>query len=82
MGKIMDRTICSRRGFLKSVGLASVGLAPFLKACDILPGKFQPGEVKMEAGTVRNNPAVSRRSLPPIDAAVPERLETAAFALG
>ncbi len=66
---------------MKGMGWAGLGLAPFLKACD-MGGNFQPGEVKLEAGMVKSDPGTPRGSIPPIDAAVPERTETATFALG
>jgi hypothetical protein len=36
----------------------------------------------LEAGMAKSEPGTPRRSIPPIDAAVPERTETATFALG
>ncbi len=81
MEEITAQPVWNRRGFLKLMGLAGVGLAPFLKAGDVA-GKFPAGEVNMKAGFEKESGDLSRRSLPPIDAAVPERVQTATFALG
>lgn len=66
----------SRRMFLKGVGVACLGVAPFLQACD---NAFSLGG--KENGTATTG-AVPRAKRPPIDVSVPAETRTATFALG
>jgi hypothetical protein len=73
---------CNRRALVKGLGGVILGLIPFLKACNRLSGEIQSKEEKMQTSQGTQISAVPRKSLPPIDAAMPNRVETATFALG
>ncbi len=66
----------SRRIFLKGIGIATLGLVPFLQACD---NAFSlRGKENETAGTG----SVPRPKRPPIDVSAPAETRTATFALG
>jgi hypothetical protein len=71
-----DRSDFSRRVFLKGIGIFCLGFAPFLQACNNLNSRSET----MEAIEKTNVTASMMR--PPMDIAVPEKTETATFALG
>lgn len=66
----------SRRIFLKGVGVACLGFAPFLQSCDNLTTRSENMEAVAKTGSI---PKVMR---PPIDLASPAKAEIATFALG
>lgn len=66
----------SRRTFLQGVGIACLGFAPFLQACDNLTTRSE----NMEAAAKTSS--IPKAMRPPIDLAVPAKTETATFALG
>lgn len=72
----LDGSNMSRRIFLRGVGIACLGFAPFLQACD---NAFSSGE--KGSGMARKGPA-PQGMRPPIDATVPAKIETATFSLG
>jgi hypothetical protein len=74
----------SRRIFLQGTILVGLGCAPFPTACDSMVHKGKDSEtVKggMTMEVARTN-VVPNATIPPIDARVPARTETATFALG
>jgi len=73
---------CNRRIFVKGLGFAFLGLSTFLKACNRLGGDIHSKEEKMQTSRGAQTSAVPRKSIPPVDAAMPNRVETATFALG
>lgn len=73
---------CNRRALMKGLGSAILGLPLFLKACNRLSAEIQSREEKMQTGQTNPMSTVPRKTIPPIDAAAPSRLETATFALG
>jgi hypothetical protein len=73
---------CNRRIFVKGLGFAFLGFTIFLIACNRLGGEIQSKEEKMQTRQGTQISAVPRKSIPPIDAARPSRVETATFALG
>jgi hypothetical protein len=73
---------CNRRVFVKGLGFVFLGVTPFLEACNRLSGETQSKEEKMQTQPGTQLSSVRPRSIPPIDAAAPSRLETATFALG
>jgi hypothetical protein len=66
----------SRRIFLKGVGIACLGLAPFLQACD---NAFSLGSKENETARTGSVPRATR---PPIDLSAPAETRMATFALG
>ena len=66
----------SRRIFLKGVGIASLGLVPFLQACD---NAFSLGGKENEMASTGSIPRAMR---PPIDVSAPAEIRTATFSLG
>ena len=84
-----DRTVLSRRTFLKEMGFASLGCALFLN-----PWNFPAWNIWKENGkrpsTIKErktmklaqHSTVPDRVIPPIDAAAPTTTETATFAMG
>ena len=73
-----EHSCLSRRTFLKGIGFACLNLAPFLHACDVISGERKEGKTMALTET---NP-VSHAAIPSIDASVPNKTETATFALG
>jgi hypothetical protein len=67
---------------MKDLGLFSLGLLPLLKAGNLLSSEGQIKESKMETGISTQKEKGDRVQIPPIDAMVPDRIETATFALG
>jgi hypothetical protein len=72
----------NRRDLVKGLGILFWGFIPFLHACDWLSAKTQSKEEKIRISPGAQTPPVPRKSIPPIDTAVPGRIETATFALG
>ena len=72
----------SRRIFLKRVGVACLGLPPFLQACNLLSNEPSFKEGKMEKGILTQTERGSRVQKPLIDAHQPNQTEMATFALG
>ena len=72
----------NRRVLVKGLGVVFLGFIPFLNACNRPSEEFQPKEEKMQISPGAQTPSVPRKSIPPIDIAVPGRIETATFALG
>lgn len=74
----------SRRTFLKGTVFAGLGCAPFLSAWDIMSHESKDLETAKEGRTmeVAKASVVPNATIPPIDARVPARTETATFALG
>jgi hypothetical protein len=72
---ILTRCALSRRIFLKGVGIASLGLVPFLQACD---NAFSLGGKENATSTG----SIPRAMRPPIDVSAPAEIRTATFALG
>ena len=73
---------CNRRVFVKGLGFVLLGFPPFLKACNRLSGESQSKEQKMLTQQGRQISSVPGKSIAPMDAAAPSRVETATFALG
>jgi hypothetical protein len=73
---------CNRRVFVKGLGFVFLGVTPFLEACNHLSGEPQSKEKNMQTQPGRQPSSARPRSIPPIDAEAPSRLETATFALG
>jgi hypothetical protein len=73
---------CDRRALVKGFGLALLGFIPFLSACNGRSGEIRPKEEKVQTYPNTQTLSVPRKSIPPIDAAAPGRIETATFALG
>lgn len=71
-----DRPNFSRRILLKGIGIACLGFAPFLQACDNLTMRSESMEATAKTGLI---PKAMR---PPIDLAAPAKTEIATFALG
>ena len=71
-----DHPNFSRRIFLKGIGIACLGFASFLQACDNLTS----GKENTEA--IAKTSLIFKAMRPPIDAAAPAKTETATFALG
>jgi hypothetical protein len=76
---LSDAVSVSRRGFLRICGVGFLCLTPLLGGCD----HRNRGNNQMET-TKSNEERVVRRkgSRPPIDLSIPDRVETATFALG
>ncbi len=72
----------NRRVLVKGLGAVFLGFIPFLNACNRLSGEIQPKEGKMQISPGTQTSSVPRKTIPPIDAMVPDRIETATFALG
>ena len=66
----------SRRVLLKGIGIACLGIAPLLQACDTAFSREEEGSVR--ARTESASPALR----PPIDVSAPAETRTATFALG
>jgi len=71
-----DHPNFGRRVFLKGIGIACLGFASFLQACDHLIS----GKENTEA--VAKTSSIPKAMRPPMDAAAPAKTETATFALG
>ena len=71
-----DDSCLSRRIFLKGIGIACLGLAPLLQACDTAFSREEKGNERGRAGSA------SRALRPPIDVSAPAETRTATFALG
>jgi len=67
---------------MKDLGLISLGLLVFLKACNFLPSESQITEAKMKMDISTPKEKRGRVPIPPIDPVIPARIETATFALG
>jgi len=72
----------NRRVLVKGLGVVFLGFIPFLNACSRLSGEIQPKEEKMQISPGAQTSSVTKKSIPPIDAEAPSRIETATFALG
>jgi methionine-S-sulfoxide reductase len=70
----------SRRTFLKMLGLAGLGFAPVIDGCGLFTGDTQREERETMAYSCAET--VLPRVIPPLDAVLPSRLETATFAMG
>ncbi|MEW6333009.1 MAG: twin-arginine translocation signal domain-containing protein [Thermodesulfobacteriota bacterium] len=66
----------SRRNFLKGIGIACLGFAPFLQSCN------DPTSIGGKGGGIALEGAIAGGQRPPIDIAAPSKTETATFALG
>lgn len=66
----------SRRIFLKGVGIACLGFAPLLQACDSAFSREEKGNATARTGSA------PRGERPPLDVAAPALTRTATFALG
>ncbi len=71
-----DGGCLSRRIFLKGIGIACLGLAPILQACENAFSREGRGNERAGAGSA------PRAARPPIDVAAPAGTRTATFALG
>lgn len=71
-----DGSCMSRRIFLKGVGIACLGIAPLLQACDTAFSREETGNPRGKAASA--SPALR----PPIDVSAPAGTRTATFALG
>ena len=71
-----DGGCLSRRIFLKGIGIACLGLAPLLQACDTAFSRKGAGTERAGAGPT------PRTVRPPIDISAPAETRTATFALG
>ena len=71
-----DGSCLSRRIFLKGIGIACLGLAPLLQACDTAFSR--EGKGKERARTE----SAPRALMPPIDVSAPAETRTATFSLG
>jgi hypothetical protein len=69
-----DGSCLSRRIFLKGVGIACLGIAPFLQACDTAFSR--------EGNERTRTASVSPSLRPPIDLFAPTETRMATFALG
>lgn len=74
----------TRRSFLKKLGVASLGLASLFGICPVIPTEgidegLRKGKEEMAQTAIR---AETRVGIPPMDLRVPERMETATFAMG
>jgi hypothetical protein len=71
----------TKRSFLKVVAFATLGMAPFLNTC----GLFGGGDTNQAPRKKPVSPAIKgpiAMPSPPIDLAIPAKIETATFALG
>lgn len=66
----------SRRLFLAGLGIACLGVFPFLQGCNEADSEKKKGVKRPESAPV------ARAALPPIDLAAPVKTQTATFALG
>ena len=71
-----DGRCLSRRIFLKGMGIACLGLAPLLQACDTAFSREEKGNARARTGSA------PRALRPPIDVSAPAETRTATFALG
>jgi hypothetical protein len=71
-----DKSDLSRRIFLTGIGIACLGFAPFLQACDNAFSRGEKGN-----GVARTGP-ITHGLRPPIDGSTPAKIQTATFALG
>ncbi len=77
-------TYLSRRGLMKLLFMSTLGMGLWINACDDSTARSAPTtklekEGKME--TLKSNSTINSR-IPPIDDALPAKIETATFALG